>query len=132
MLAADFEPTDPAEALHCQVRAAQCLAALGNAATALSGLHSVVERLRRLAGEHDRRTLHGRRAAVDMLVALGHGAEAHQALAGPAADMAAALGPDDPYTIAAGRLLQSWTVAPQAIPARPVQDRSTTGSPRYQ
>ncbi|WP_155830416.1 serine/threonine-protein kinase [Glycomyces tenuis] len=128
-LAADFEAADPAEALHCQVRAAQCLAALGNAATALSGLHSVVERLRRLAGEADRRTLRGRRAAVDMLAALGRGAEAHGALAGLAVDMAAALGEDDPDTIEARRLLRAWSVPPQAGPGWPVQIQSTAGSP---
>src|SRR5699024_11186110 len=70
-LAADIEETDPAQSLHCQVHAAKCLAALGNIATALSGLESVVERLQRLAGSTERRTLHGRRVAVDMLAALG-------------------------------------------------------------
>ncbi|HLU28956.1 MAG TPA: serine/threonine-protein kinase [Glycomyces sp.] len=127
-LAADFEAADPAEALHCQVRAAQCLAALGNTATALSGLHSVVERLRRLAGEGDRRTLHGRRVAVDMLAALGRGPEARGALAGLVADMAAALGPEAPDTIEAERLLRAWTVASQADPEPPPQAPSTTGS----
>ncbi|HEU5129563.1 MAG TPA: serine/threonine-protein kinase [Glycomyces sp.] len=127
-LAADFEAADPARALHCQVRAAQCLAALGNAATALSGLHSVVERLRRLAGEGDRRTLHGRRVAVDLLAAIGRGAEAHGALARLAEDMAAALGPDDPDTIEAGRLLHDWTAASPAGRERPPRAPSTPRS----
>lgn len=127
-LASEFEGADPAEALHCQIRAAQCLAALGNTETALSGLHSVVERLRRLAGEGDRRTLLGRRAAVDMLAALGRGPEAIGALAGVAADMAAALGPEDPDTIEAERLLHTWTVASQSNRQQPTQAPSTTGS----
>ncbi|WP_051393728.1 serine/threonine-protein kinase [Glycomyces arizonensis] len=129
-LAADIEPADAAEALHCQVRAAQCLAALGNTSTALSGLGSVVDRLRRTVGEADRRTLHGRRVAVDMLAALGRGGEAHRALAALAGDMAAALGAGDPDTMEAQRLLQTWTAASQAGPVRPVQARSTAGVPR--
>ncbi len=129
-LAADIEATDLAESLHCQVHAARCLAALGNTATALSGLESVVERLRRLAGASDRRVLRGRRIAVDMLAALGRGGEARRALTTLAADMAAALGPDDPDTMGAQRLLQTWNHAPQAVPSPPTPIRPTAGSPR--
>ncbi|MCH7232903.1 serine/threonine protein kinase [Glycomyces sp. L485] len=119
-LAKDFEAADSATALWCQVRAAQCLAALGNAASALSGLSSVIERQRRLVGEADRRTLRSRRIAVDMLVALGRSAEAHGELARLAEDMADALGPEDADTIESQRLLRAWSVPPQAGPVWPV------------
>lgn len=129
-LTADFEAAEPARGLHCQVRAAQCLAALGNASSALAGLGAVIERQRRLLGERHRDTLRSRRIAVDMLVALGRGGEAHQSLAALVKDMAAALGPAEPDTIEAERLLRAWAIPPQAGPVWPVQATSATGSPR--
>ncbi|GAB3224544.1 serine/threonine protein kinase PkaE [Glycomyces halotolerans] len=128
-LAADFESADPARALHCQVRSAQCLAALGNTASALAGLGSVIERQRHLLGEGDRCTLRSRRIAVDMLASLGQGAEAYRSLASLVADMADALGPGDPDTVEAERLLRAWSVPPQAGPSRPVNPLPSAGSP---
>ncbi|WP_199037396.1 serine/threonine-protein kinase [Glycomyces salinus] len=128
-LAADLEASDPARALHCQMRAAQCLASLGRASAALTGLGSVVERQRRLLGAGDRRTLRSRRVAVDMLASLGRGPEAHRELAAVARDMAASLGPNDTDTIEADRLLRSWSAPSQAAPGRPTQSPPAPGSP---
>jgi eukaryotic-like serine/threonine-protein kinase len=119
-LAETFETPDPALALHCQMRAAQCLASLGNAASALTGLSSVIERQRRLEGERARSTLRSRRVGVDMLAALGRGPEAHRRLSELVRDMAAALGPADADTIEAERLLRAWSAPPQAGSGRPV------------
>lgn len=128
-LSADLEAADPAQALHCQVRAAQCLAVLGKASAALTGLGSVIERQRRLLGAGERATLRSRRIAVDMLAALGRGIEAHRELAGVARDMAASLGPGDPDTIEAERLLRSWSAPAQAGPGWPSQSPPAPGSP---
>ncbi|NUQ90430.1 MAG: protein kinase [Glycomyces artemisiae] len=128
-LAKDSETPDPALALHCQVRAAQCLAAMGNAASALAGLSSVIERQRRLLGERARPVLRSRRVEVDMLAAVGSGPEAHRRLAGLVPEMAAALGPDDADTIEAERLLRAWSVPPQAGPGWPSQPSASPGSP---
>jgi serine/threonine protein kinase len=128
-LAKDFETPDPALALHCQMRSAQCLAALGNAASALAGLTSVIERQRRLVGERARSTLRSRRVAADMLAALGRRAEAHHQLSIVVHEMAAALGPADTDTIEAERLLRAWSVPPQAGPAWPVPHPTSPGSP---
>jgi hypothetical protein len=119
-LAKDFETPDPALALHCQMRAAQCLAALGNAASALTGLTSVIERQRRLEGERARSTLRSRRVAADLLAVLGRGPEAHRELTTVVHEMAAALGPADADTIEAQRLLQTWSAPPQGLPAGPL------------
>ncbi|GAB3997479.1 serine/threonine protein kinase PkaE [Glycomyces albus] len=128
-MAADLETADPARALHCQVRAAQCLAALGKATAALAGLGSVIDRQRRLLGAGGRATLRSRRIAVDMLASLGRGAEAHRELASAARDMAASLGPSDPDTIEAERLLRSWSAPAQAAPRWPTQSPPAPGSP---
>nr|BFF22274.1 hypothetical protein GCM10025732_02390 [Glycomyces mayteni] len=111
------------------MRAAQCLAALGNAASALAGLSSVIERQRRLMGERARPVLRSRRVEVDMLAAVGSGPEAHRRLAGLVPEMAAALGPDDADTIEAERLLRAWSVPPQASPGWPSQPSASPGSP---
>ncbi|MFG3341720.1 protein kinase [Glycomyces sp. NPDC048151] len=118
-LAKDFESPDPALALHCQMRAAQCLAALGNAASALTGLIRVIERQRRLEGERARSTLRSRRVAADLLAVLGRAPEAHHELSTVVQEMAAALGPADADTIEAERLLRTWSTAPQGLPAGP-------------
>jgi hypothetical protein len=128
-LAKDFETPDPALALHCQVRAAQCLAAMGNAASALAGLSSVIERQRRLMGERARPVLRSRRIEVDMLAAVGSGPEAHRRLAGLVPEMAAALGPADADTIEAERLLRAWSAPPQANPGWPTPPSASPGSP---
>ncbi|MFC3493566.1 serine/threonine-protein kinase [Glycomyces rhizosphaerae] len=128
-LAKDYESPDPALALHCQMRSAQCLAALGNTASALTGLMSVIERQRRLEGERSRSTLRSRRVAADMLAALGRGPEAHRELSTVVHEMAAALGPADADTIEAERLLRTWTASPHAGPAWPVPPPATPGSP---
>jgi len=128
-LAKDFETPDPALALHCQMRAAQCLASLGNAASALTGLSSVIERQRRLEGERARSTLRSRRVAVDMLAALGRGPEAHHSLSTVVHDMAAALGPADADTIEAERLLRAWSVPHQAGSGWPTPPSASPGSP---
>jgi hypothetical protein len=128
-LAKDFETPDPALALHCQVRAAQCLAALGNAASALTGLSSVIERQRRLMGERARPVLRSRRVEIDMLAAVGNGPEAHRRLAGLAQEMAAALGHADADTIEAERLLRAWSAPPQTGPGWPPQPSTSPGSP---
>jgi hypothetical protein len=128
-LAKDFETPNPALALHCQMRSAQCLAALGNAASALTGLTSVIERQRRLEGERARSTLRSRRVAVDMLAALGRRPEAYQQLSTVVQEMAAALGPADADTIEAERLLRAWSVSPQAGPAWQVPPSTSPGSP---
>nr|WP_255672481.1 serine/threonine-protein kinase [Glycomyces amatae] len=125
-LAETFETPDPALALHCQMRAAQCLACMGNAASALAGLSSVIERQRRLEGERARSTLRSRRVAVDMLAALGRGPEAHHRLSELVRDMAAGLGPADADTIEAERLLRTWSAPP---PAGPVPPLVSPGSP---
>ncbi|THV27553.1 serine/threonine-protein kinase [Glycomyces paridis] len=128
-LAKDLETPDPALALRCQAKAAQCLAALGNAASALTGLSSVVERQRRLEGERARSTLYSRRIAVDMLAALGRMPEAHRELATVVGEMAAAFGPADADTIEAERLLRAWSAPPQAGPGWPMPTASSPGSP---
>jgi hypothetical protein len=128
-LAKDLEIPDPALALHCQMRSAQCLAALGNAASALTGLTSVIERQRRLEGERARSTLRSRRVAADMLASLGRRVEAHHELSIVVREMAAALGPADADTIEAERLLRTWSVPPQAGPAWPVPHPTSPGSP---
>jgi hypothetical protein len=101
------------------MRAAQCLAALGNAASALTGLTRVIERQRRLEGERARSTLRSRRVAADLLAVLGRGPEAHHELSTVVREMAAALGPADADTIEAERLLRTWSTPPQGPPARP-------------
>ncbi|WP_425556175.1 tetratricopeptide repeat protein, partial [Glycomyces endophyticus] len=128
-LAKDNETPDPALALHCQVRAAQCLAAMGNAASALAGLSSVIERQRRLMGERARPVLRSRRVEIDMLAAVGNGPEAHRRLGGLVRDMAAALGSADADTIEAERLLRAWSAPPQAGHGRPTQPTASPGSP---
>ncbi|WP_112134697.1 serine/threonine-protein kinase [Glycomyces dulcitolivorans] len=128
-LAKDFETPDPALALHCQVRAAQCLAALGNAASALAGLSSVIERQRRLMGERARPVLRSRRVEIDMLAAVGNGPEAHRRLAGLVQEMAAAFGHADADTIEAERLLRAWSAPPQAGPGWLPQPSTSPGSP---
>ncbi|MEU6857922.1 serine/threonine-protein kinase [Glycomyces sp. NPDC046736] len=125
-LAKDAESPDPALALHCQVRAAQCLASLGNAASALNGLRGVIERQKRLEGERAHATLRSRRVAVDMLAALGRSAEAFGELSTLVRDLAAVFGPAAPDTIDAERLLRTWSAPPQpSLPAYP----ASPGSP---
>lgn len=128
-LAKDFESPDPALALHCQMRAAQCLAALGNASSALTGLTSVIERQRRLEGERARSTLRSRRVAADLLAVLGRGPEAHRELSTVVHEMAAALGPADADTIEAERLLRTWSAPSPMGPAWPAPPAASPGSP---